>query len=389
MRVAVKNEFAVTVIWVALTLLGEIISLPGLIQLLLALPFILLLPGYSLLAWLAPAKDSLSGWQRLGISMAMGVVLFPVLIGIPFQFSPWGITPLSVSVALSALIIAMAGGAWYRRKKLPPEKRFLVEVTLPKIWGRGMRGADLALNSALVVAVLVAVTSAAYAALSPSQGDKDTEFYLAGMQGYAEAPPIDMRMDDTRDLAVGVINQEGEPVEYWIEASLEGTDAQQRVYVKLEDNQETQAKVPFLASRAGKNQKLEVRLYRGSGSQPYRLLYLTANVYDVDEAFSSLYFTGYPDLRDIHIGEPIVSRIKVENHESRRVLYHIFYRASWTPEAFDEIASFVLDDGQSWEQDVTIPGVTRTYAERVEYHLSRDFERITYKQIAIQFRGNP
>lgn len=100
-----------------------------------AIPFIIFIPGYCLVAALYPRRDSLDGIERLALSFGTSIAVVP-LIGLVLNYTPWGIrlTPILLSVA--GFILALCAVAAYRRSRLHHEERFSVRLVLPRVGSR-------------------------------------------------------------------------------------------------------------------------------------------------------------------------------------------------------------------------------------------------------------
>ena len=96
------------------------------IRIILGLPLVLFLPGYSLIAALFPRKDDLDGIERVALSFGLSIAITP-LLGLALNYTPFGIRLSPVLIVLSVFTISLAMGAYVRRSKIPEEDRFVVE----------------------------------------------------------------------------------------------------------------------------------------------------------------------------------------------------------------------------------------------------------------------
>ena len=96
------------------------------IRIVLGLPLVLFLPGYSLIAALFPRKDDLDGIERIALSFGLSIAITP-LLGLALNYTPFGIRLLPVLIVLSVFTISLAMGAYARRSKIPEEDRFIIE----------------------------------------------------------------------------------------------------------------------------------------------------------------------------------------------------------------------------------------------------------------------
>ena len=96
------------------------------IRIILGLPLVLFLPGYSLIAALFPRKDDLDGIERVALSFGLSIAVTP-LLGLALNYTPFGIRLSPVLIVLSVFTISLAMGAYVRRSRIPEEDRFVVE----------------------------------------------------------------------------------------------------------------------------------------------------------------------------------------------------------------------------------------------------------------------
>ena len=96
------------------------------IRIILGLPLVLFLPGYSLIATLFPRKEDLDEIERVALSFGLSIAITP-LLGLALNYTPFGIRLSPVLIVLSVFTISLAMGAYVRRSKIPEEDRFVVE----------------------------------------------------------------------------------------------------------------------------------------------------------------------------------------------------------------------------------------------------------------------
>jgi len=96
------------------------------IRIILGLPLVLFLPGYSLIATLFPGKDDLDGIERIAHSFGLSIAITP-LLGLALNYTPFGIRLSPVLIVLSVFTISLAICAYIRRGMTPEEDRFSVD----------------------------------------------------------------------------------------------------------------------------------------------------------------------------------------------------------------------------------------------------------------------
>src|SRR3972149_6863129 len=101
-------------------------------RIVLGLPFVLLFPGYTLVAALFPRKDDLDAIERVALSLGLSIAVVP-LIGLALNYSPGGIRINPILVFVTLFIVLAAAAAFVRRRMLPRDGAYsaTIEVQRP------------------------------------------------------------------------------------------------------------------------------------------------------------------------------------------------------------------------------------------------------------------
>lgn len=209
------------------------------------LPFVLFLPGYALIAALFPEagdnpapdaasdtdednaatptdRSGIDGIERVALSFGLSIAVVP-LIGLVLNFTPFGIRLLPVLLSVAGVTLVLTAVAAHRRWQLDPEDRLAVPYrswlqTAREEFTQPNSRYDTVLNVLLVVSILLAVSSVAYAVAVPKQGEAFTEYYLLTEQDngslVADDYPTEYTAGDARPIIVGVGNHEHRDVTY-------------------------------------------------------------------------------------------------------------------------------------------------------------------------------
>lgn len=245
------------------------------LRIILGIPFVLFLPGYMLMLVLFPGKHSVSGIERIALSLALSLAIVP-LIGLLLNYSPWGIRLESSLYSLSAFIIIVSLVAWLRQNKVAEGERFGLELQLavPR-WGTSL--SDRVLSIILGLAVLGALAAVGYTLAVPREGQGFTEFHLLGPEDKPEYPQ-QLRAGETATVAISIVNHEGETAFYRLEVRVNGLKDREIAPIALDNDAEWRQEVSF-TPRVPARQKVEFILYRDGQDGPYlALLYLWVNV---------------------------------------------------------------------------------------------------------------
>ena len=266
------------VIIVSLALVPLAVFGGGPVSLALGLIFALFFPGYTLIAALFPRRGDLDGVQRLALSFGLSIAVVP-LIGLILNYTPWGISLYSVLVSVLVFIMVMAGIAWYRRRRLPPEQRFGLQFRprLAQFWGHQNRW-DIVLIGLLVVAIIGAIGMLVYATQSPRVEERFTEFYILGPEGKAENYPRVLVLGERAEVTIGIVNHEQEITDYNVQIVISGQEVEEVGVITLAPEGKWEQQVSFAPTEVGENQLVEFKLYKGSDSNAYHVLHLWIDV---------------------------------------------------------------------------------------------------------------
>jgi uncharacterized membrane protein len=289
------------------------------------LVFLLFVPGYALTAALfpeGPQRDSgsgaqsggglaelghdgtLTGLERVALSLGLSIAIVP-LIGLGLNFTPFGIRLVPIVASVTTLVVVLVAVAARRRLALPANERLVVPL---RAWVAGARSAlfapqsrtDAVLNVFLVIAVLAAAGSVAYAVSVPSQGESFSEFYLLTEDEdgtlVADDYPQEFTVGEPQRLVVGIGNQEHEQVSYTVLVELHRvrtadnsttvleTERLQRFDTQLSHNETWQQSHAIEPTIVGDRLRLTYLLYQGDPpanptvDNAYREVHLWVNV---------------------------------------------------------------------------------------------------------------
>ncbi len=221
------RDLALVYLWTILSILS--IYLPVVngspLRVIFALPMVLFVPGYALIAALFPGKKDIDGIERIALSFGLSIAVVP-LIGLVLNYTPFGIRLDPVVVSLVIFTLAMAAVAQVRRAQLPPDERFTVPFRMmlgkarEELFPAGSSRLDRALSFLLVAAVIAAVATTVYVIVVPKEGEKFTEFYILGREGKAADYPTDLVLSRPESIIIGIGNHEYRNVTYFVEILL-------------------------------------------------------------------------------------------------------------------------------------------------------------------------
>jgi len=269
------------IVGLSLLLIPVVVFTSGILRFGLGLLFLLFFPGYTLIAALFPRKGSMTGMERVFLSFGLSIAMVP-LIGLVLNYTPFGIRLEPTLLSVLGFILAMAGLALYRRRRLLSEERFEVNLKaglshLALGW-RGQGRWDRMLTVVLMLAIAGAIGTLVYAVQTPKVGEKFTQFTILDLGGKMEDYPREVMLGREAGVIVEITNQEHEPAGYHLQIEIDGQKVVEVGPIVLEHGEKWQQEVTFIPIRAGTDQKVEFQLYRGEASEPYHTLHLWIDV---------------------------------------------------------------------------------------------------------------
>ena len=200
------------------------------IRIVLALPVVLFIPGYCLVAALFPKEGDIGLIERIMLSIGVSIAVVP-LIGLGLNFTQWGIRLDPIVISLTFFTYVMILVAIYQRAILPIEKRF--RIPFSAIVGRislevippGERGVDRVLSVVLMLVMIAVVLGTVYVIVTPKEGgERFTEFYVLGEKQIAADYPDQIITGQDYPIYIGVGNYEKRDMAYTIETWLLKTE---------------------------------------------------------------------------------------------------------------------------------------------------------------------
>ncbi len=226
----ISSDLALIVAWVCAAAVS--VFLPPLsgtpARVVLALPLVLVIPGYALIAALFPGREDIDTIERFALSLGLSIAVAP-LIGLALNYTPAGIRLAPIMIALAAFSVTMAVVAQVRRTRIPPPDRFSfsfrrgIAAAYEQLVPPGESRLDRALSIILILAVAAAVIVTVLVIVMPREGEHFTEFYILGSRGMASDYPETLDPGVPTPLIIGVGNHEYHTVNYTVEVFLFNT----------------------------------------------------------------------------------------------------------------------------------------------------------------------
>ncbi len=266
MRIRFANELWPIAILATLFAIIAIVLPSSVARIVLGIPLVLFLPGYSLTTLLFPRKTQLTMVERLALSFGLSLAAVP-LLGLVLSHTGWGVKFYPVLIVVVSLIIIASMAAWARRRALPPEERPTPSLYLHLGFWKSYGRADRILFAALAVAVLAALGTSLYVMAVPKGEEKFTEFYIRQIQNKGLEQPGVFRLGEKGVAIVGIRNHQKETEGYRIEVRVDGVENSEFGPIRLEDGQKWEGEVGFTPLKEAGYQKVELMLYREGENQ--------------------------------------------------------------------------------------------------------------------------
>lgn len=178
-------------------------------------------PGYFAAAALLPRKGEADVLLRIALSMGLSLALvafFAVLL----NFTPWGISFVSMTVAILLVSLLLAAVAWRRRLALAEDQRLGLSLNLQVTRWSEYSLVEKLLAVLLVAVLLVAVPLLGLALTHPRPSTPFTELYLLSPAGNFTGYPSHLNVSEPGALRVVVANHEAQSVGYTLRVDLVG-----------------------------------------------------------------------------------------------------------------------------------------------------------------------
>jgi uncharacterized membrane protein len=249
----------------------------GILRIILGVVFLLIFPGYTLMAALFPNKNSIRNIERAAFTVLLSFALV-FLAGFILNYTPWGITLTPIYITVSIIIVLASGVAFFRRTGLPKAERFSIHLSfkMPK-WGSTSKF-DRALAIILAIVVIGAFSILGYVLAQPKPQEPFSNFYVLGADGQMANYPQELTLGEQTVVTLGIDNHELQDTTYNIKVTYDGIETQAIGPITLTNEGKWSNQVTLSPSKIGDNQKVEFLLYKGEDPAPNLSLHLWLNV---------------------------------------------------------------------------------------------------------------
>ncbi|MDI6881672.1 MAG: DUF1616 domain-containing protein [Methanothermobacter sp.] len=257
-----------------LILIFTIITMISPIKWPLGIFMITLIPGYLLITILAPKKEAINSYERLFLSFAGSIIISAIISLILEKPLNLALTEMSCKFSILLTIASMM-----IRSRIKPIERFYWNPikSIEKIKDTSL-DKDKIISLILVFILISMIGATINIILNPVPSEKFTEFYILGPAGKAYDYPTDLKLGETGEVIIGVVNHEYQTMNCRIVIKL-GEKTIGNTTLTLKNGEKWEKRFEFTPTEAGDDQKLQFLLYRlPDEKRVYRSLHLFINV---------------------------------------------------------------------------------------------------------------
>lgn len=376
-------DLYVIIILIVLSILFILVSPynESIVRIVLALPLLLFLPGYLLIAVMFPKRGELGPVERFTLSIGLSIAI-TVFDGFALNYTPWGFRPNSIVISLSLIMGLLLIFAFFQRWRLG-DSGYSFSVSDIISFYHTIRSEkpetgpdyDPALEKMLIrtmiIAIFIVSAMLVYAKVT-TEPEKFTALYILGENGKAENYPTEISIGDTSHLLVGIENYEYSPVNYTLLVKF-GDNIINQQNITLDQGDKWLNNVTFepqltssLALAGSTPQKLEFSLLKDN--MPYRSVHLLVK--------ANLDFVNFSDVPDLENGDMETDKGWIFSNSSPNITGGYNYTTNSSSRAYG--INFTGDVAGSYgmlSQNLTTDGFART---RLSFDIKDSEPNISY-----------
>jgi uncharacterized membrane protein len=249
----------------------------GILRIILGLFFLLICPGYTVMAALFPAKNNVKTIERAAFTIVLSFTLVS-LAGLILNYTPWGIRLTPIYIVMAIIVTLASGITFLRRYRLPKDERFSLHISFRiQKWDKTSKF-DKVLSICLALVAIGAIWTLSYVIAQPKPQESFSNFYVLGADDKVENYPRELTLGEQTIVTLGIENHELQDTTYNIEVTSDGTKTQSIGPISLTNEGKWSDEVTLAPTKAGDNQKVEFLLYKGEDPAAYLALHLWLNV---------------------------------------------------------------------------------------------------------------
>jgi len=253
----------------------------NILRIIFGVPFLLFLPGYSLVSALWVKHSELDPLERVGFSFGLSLALV-TLVGLGINYTPWGITLLSVVLGVYVLIIFLNVITCFRRKQLNAEDRFTLRTEYILAKADTLKSTDTIVIVIVIIAIVIGVGLLSFIAMNPPS-EKYSELFILDSNGTTDNYPTDLDVNESASIIINVVCHEDEDTDYQVVVTLEtqnnGNITLEELDFSLENKEKWENILNFSVNESGLF-RLNITLFKGNEEDAYASNHLWIDVRD-------------------------------------------------------------------------------------------------------------
>ncbi|MBA3045801.1 MAG: DUF1616 domain-containing protein [Euryarchaeota archaeon] len=191
------------------------------LRVILAIPIIIFYPGYALVSLLWPQNNedgkSIDNLERIALSIGLSIAIVSI-IGLLLSLAD-SLNLIWVLVGNLIALLAFVGIAYFRRSQLPQPKRYTLNLSQHSFPLSG--SVEIAMTILIVIGIVICSGFITYTIVKPSIAEPYTNFYIYDSNMTMQNYPLNITVNETASVIVGIANYEQTTVNYTIIAGIE------------------------------------------------------------------------------------------------------------------------------------------------------------------------
>ena len=238
-----NKEYPLDIIFImAFSAIGAIcvLFLPegSILRIAFGIPLIVFIPGYALVSVLWPKKHNevtnedstsdvrepkeITNIERVALSFGLSLAISSIIC-ISLNFL-WELSLIPIVLSMFAFIIITGGLGWYRRLQLPEEQRFYIPLCFDSMFSLNGTRTEKTLTVILTISLIIAGFSLAYLLTSVPEGEQFTQLYILDENGTVDNYPVNLTVNNTGTVLVGLASHEQTAIEYSMVVGIENAN---------------------------------------------------------------------------------------------------------------------------------------------------------------------
>ncbi len=327
------------------------------IRILVALPLLLFLSGYSFILFVFPKQGELSLIERFTLSIGLSVAI-SVFDGFALNYTQWGYRPNSIVISLSIIIsIFLACGYFQRWRQGGNAYDFstIYSALRSKEIDTGTDYDPLLekmLIKTMIIGIIIVSAMLIYAIIT-TEPEKFTTLYIIGLNGKAEDYPGEIKINSPTHLLVGIENHEYKAVNYTLRVQLDNRILnEQPVYLnhqsKWLDNVTFTPLITSSIALSKKEKKSKLEFILLKDNYPYRSVHLWVKPdFDINDFIPSV------TLENSDMEQASGWNFRASNDN----ITGSFTNTAWTSSSHSYMINFTTNNSREWgefSQNVTV-----------------------------------